>query len=947
MAQSPETSLLIQQCTKVKQVIEDSMKWVTANVEKDKRAVTIYNLKKLRREANRYENALPRRPSVAIFGQSQVGKSYLVSNLAKTPEAQSLFVKVPDTGEDVDFIASINPPGGGKEATGLVSRFTTESNWQPGQKPYLLRLFSQADVVKIIANGYLSDITQYTYTVNRAEIQKMIQTLQAGKQSSPCPGFSEDDVYDLKDYCNNNFRDSFIIKDLNNINFWDDIAGVVPFIDSSQRWQVFEILWGKQPFFTALFKQLSDGLKQLNFLSEVRTELSALTPQQDTILDVERLRELYKDKKKPPVNCYDGGTLIATLDRSILSALTAEVVLPLSDSTAQNPKRAFLKDADVLDFPGARSRQQIPEITFESKDDNDKLLVFLRGKIAFLFNRYNFNYEISTLLFCMDDKQPEVTDLGKFLYEWIRNTHGGSPEKRAERERQLALLVQQNSIAKLIPLLVVFTKFNIELAGNPATDIPGKLETHNAKWTARIGANFRDQMGFSVGDLWIQNWDNNGPFKNLFPLRDPKWSKSFFEGMDTDGKETQLRPEYVQKFEDMKNSWVNHPDVVAHVHNPLECWNEFTSPNKSGIDYIIKYMTPTCDPVIKRQQIKSGIDALKSQLYDTLSAFYQGGNIDDKLKKAKVSAAQVFMSLMKMQKDKNTFGNFVDKLTITDDLSWKIYFDLMMNKQVEVSETPVSKPAASGNTVDLDLIEMLGQFISIDKDESAQSILQKLRDFFDLQSDDELKAVLAESGIDIQKLLDLKDQKEKVGGDVNDRAFLFAENLLSRWLEYIETIKQDDVLFSLGMTKKTADLIINELNRSKNRVNLKKHIADAVREHVNTFQLTSNIDIVARISAILLNKFVNSLGWDFVPVSERPKVKPTDTATVFAPRVVKAPAKKDLKLSIDFPGERFFNEWAAGLRSSFEANVYYEEGVKDAAKAEADAKLGVILDQLK
>ena len=271
----------------------------------------------------------------------------------------------------------------------------------------------------------------------------------------------------------------------------------------------------------------------------------------------------------------------------------------------------------------------------------------------------------------------------------------------------------------------------------------------------------------------------------------------------------------------------------------------------------------------------------------------------------------------------------------------------MMNKQVDSSEATVAQPQTSGNTVDLDLIEMLGQFISIDKDESAQSILQKLRDFFDLQSDDELKAVLAESGIDIQKLLDLKDQKEKVGGDLNDRAFLFAENLLSRWLEYIEAIKQDDVLYSLGMTKKTADLIINELNRSKNRVNLKKIIADAVREHVNTFQLTSNIDIVARISAILINKFVNSLGWDFVPVSERPKVKPTDANTVFAPRVVKAPAKKDLKLSIDFPGERFFNEWAAGLRSSFEANVYYEEGVKDAAKAEADAKLGVILDQLK
>ena len=67
MAVSPQTASLVQQCTKVKQVIEDSMKWVSANVEKDKRAVTLYNLKKLRREAKRYENSLPRRPSVAIL----------------------------------------------------------------------------------------------------------------------------------------------------------------------------------------------------------------------------------------------------------------------------------------------------------------------------------------------------------------------------------------------------------------------------------------------------------------------------------------------------------------------------------------------------------------------------------------------------------------------------------------------------------------------------------------------------------------------------------------------------------------------------------------------------------------------------------------------------------------------------------------------------------------
>ncbi len=134
-----ENQKLIQDCLTIKSVIEDSMQWVAENVDPDKQKVTIYNLKKYRRTANRYEKAVPKRPSIAIFGQSQVGKSYLVSNLAKTPEGNSLEVVVPGQNEKVDFIEKINPPGGGKEATGLVSRFTILQNHETGQQPYIIR----------------------------------------------------------------------------------------------------------------------------------------------------------------------------------------------------------------------------------------------------------------------------------------------------------------------------------------------------------------------------------------------------------------------------------------------------------------------------------------------------------------------------------------------------------------------------------------------------------------------------------------------------------------------------------------------------------------------------------------------------------------------------------------------------------------------------------------
>lgn len=937
---------LAQKCTLIKQVIDDGMGWVNQNAEEDKREVTISDLKTYKRHINRYANALNKRPAIAIFGQSQVGKSYLVSNLAKTPQAYSLLVKVPGSGDEIDFIKNINPPGGGKEATGLVSRFTTADNFEPGWKPFELKIFSQADLVCVIANGYFSDITHYTYAIDREKIQKKITELAQGRDKSERTGFSEDDVYNIKEYLNDRFRDHFLIRDLNSINFWDDLADVVPYIDPLERWKILEFLWGGQPFFTDLFRELSSTLNQIKFLKSVRVDLDALTPQSDTILDVERLREFFSDTKKPAVKLYQGGTLLAEVDRSALSALTAEVVVPLVDETAEHPQRKFLKDADVLDFPGARSRQQIPEITFEEKQDDDKLLVFLRGKVAYLFDHYNINFEVSTLMFCQDDKQPEVTDLPKFLYDWISKVHGDSPQKREERERQLELLIGKTDIERIIPLLVVFTKFNIELAGNPATEQPGDLGPHNSKWTARIGANFADQMGISISDSWIEKWNGKGSFKNVFPLRDPKWSKAIYDGFDTEGKEIAIKADYVEKMKDMEKSWLNHSDVIKHVHNPLEIWKETTDLNKSGLDYIVKYMTPTTNPIIKREQIKGRIEKLQEDLASLLQSFYRGGTIDEKLQKARINAAQSFMQIMKMQKEKNSFGHLLNFLMLKENLSWKVFFDLMMREQIDDVDSEVEDETSDEKTIPIDLIEMLNQFIDIDESDSPDQILSKLKEYFAIDDDETLKEVMNQSGVNIEALLETHKSDEKPQNKY-DKSYIFAKKLLSAWLMHINEIKDDQVLDGLGIQKGMAELLLQELNKSKNRVNLKKLIADSTREHIKMFQLTSNVDIVARVSANVINKFVNTFGWVYETADKRPKIKKNDTNTIFAEIPVKAPVKKELKLSIEYPGESQFVQWTTGLRSSFEANVYFEEDVKDPEQAEADAKLGVIIQKIK
>ena len=99
-----------------------------------------------------------KRPSVAIFGQSQVGKSYLVQNLLKNTDNSGLEIVHPGRPEVLDFITDINPDGG-RESTGIVTRFTTEQSTssRPNEFPFQVELFGILDVASIICLSYIKN----------------------------------------------------------------------------------------------------------------------------------------------------------------------------------------------------------------------------------------------------------------------------------------------------------------------------------------------------------------------------------------------------------------------------------------------------------------------------------------------------------------------------------------------------------------------------------------------------------------------------------------------------------------------------------------------------------------------------------------------------------------------------------------------------------------------
>lgn len=157
----------------------------------------------LLRESNRLARALrkeaataARKMCVGVFGPSQSGKSYLISALAQDADG-SLLAALGD--ESADFIQDINPAGG-KESTGLVTRFTLTPSGAPTMFPVKLR--------SAVRTGYRQNPDEYLLRrlppphPARREDALAARVDELAKKAKGEPwraSFSEDDMIDLKE----------------------------------------------------------------------------------------------------------------------------------------------------------------------------------------------------------------------------------------------------------------------------------------------------------------------------------------------------------------------------------------------------------------------------------------------------------------------------------------------------------------------------------------------------------------------------------------------------------------------------------------------------------------------------------------------------------------------------------------------------------------------------
>lgn len=762
------------------------------------------------RRARRLQVAVERPTAVAVFGASQAGKSYLVSSLA-APRNKPL---VAAWGEErLDFLRDLNPEGG-KESTGLVSRFTIRRMPTPAGAPVPLLLLTQTDVVKILANTFLEDIQSPDLVPPSAEdIDKLFNKLEAEAGTAPCDRLTIDDVEELREYFDHYFRGREMIRALAG-SYWTRAARIIPRLPAHRRAEAYSPLWNFHPVFTQVLGEMIAALGKLGFPDYAFCDTNALRRDGGNLLDAATVLFLGMGPQGDIKVATSAGAS-AMLDRTVLTSLIAEVTVPVGEKPWD-----FFDHTDLLDFPGARTRNMYDSIdrAVADKDGVGGLGgLFLRGKVAYLFQRYNAEQEISAMLLCIGDSVQEVKTLPYMINGWVEQTIGATPQQRAQ---------QRNS------LYLVLTKFDKELDGKRGED-----PTTGQRWTNRLTASVLEPFGQFE---WMHNWAPGKPFNNTYWLRSKAVPCQNVFNYDQDGMETLAPPtapgEALRgaEFLDVRyKPYLANEIVRRHFSDPERAWQAVMTPNDGGITHLADALRPVCDPVLKQEQINGRLQELARDIDLQLRPHFHTGDMAAELERARGLARELLRALLGTMQAQ-MFGLLLRSLQVTEDQVTDIYW----RQQSEDAETPLQLGAAS----------------------EAQSYFDDLPDF------------LRSPGMALQ------------APAARDRFDQLAELMIAEWTRAMQAFAEDpQTETEFRLPREQITLLVGEITRAARRIDLRGSItrelhARAAYQGRAAQAMHKPVIIIEQA----INGFVQWLGFDREPVEKRPKTG--NGTPIFSPR---------------------------------------------------------------
>lgn len=580
--------------------------------------------------------------SIGMFGASQSGKSYVIGTLGA--EKGKPF-KVMLGKEAVEFVGTINPPGG-EESTGLVTRFTFHQLPEPlhADFPVRLVLLNESDVVRVIINTYLEDINRNMVGAEEPGVGDMVSWLAGYSGSSTAArGMSKDAILDVRDYLRlhfNNHARKF------HEDYWKWLLDKLPCLDGDARVRALSPLWGQVSEFSNLYKLLREALLSLDFSEVVYAKSEpTLLPSDSSILKVSTLECLGSETDNSPVlEVMTEGQKKVNIRGSVLSGLGKELVLQAENKPPDLP---FLEYADLLDFPGARSRlkKTLQELANDVKISD----FFLRGKVNYLFQSYVEARGLNAMFLCVGPDLQDVRTLPAEVTHWVHEFYGQDNQARSNPGGQP-------------PLFITLTKLDETLKEKPG-------QTTAQRWNARIKSSLIEQFGNLE---WFKTWHGTQPFQNILGFRNNKSypSKEIFKYDENKNEIGPLNTEREQWLQEQKGYFVQQDTVMTNVRDAGETWDGCMHPD-GGVSYLAQRLQDDFTSTTKAEQLLSIATTILRQTVKRLGSYYVSGDIDKEFEKKKDILSELGSGLNKCLSN-NRIGTFFEGMTPTEEKSFQL-----------------------------------------------------------------------------------------------------------------------------------------------------------------------------------------------------------------------------------------------------------------------------------
>lgn len=801
----------------------------------------------------RKKNAMKVNPAAAAYGESQVGKSYLISALL-SQQGKLYGITGPD-GTFYSFKSDINPQGGGKESTSLITRFTSDYTPEDPQYPIKAVLLSPTDLILVVCEAYFHNVDEDS-PLSFETIQQRVNDIRQQYAEQPvCHHLiSEADIYDILDYFEAAELPKTKYNNLKDAHFFRCLVEVIQKVPPHNWKDVISLFWNDNPRITKLYDDLVKQHEQLNFVSEVNLPIEAILRNKGTLLDVERMNEIYIPyTKQSDKDEYTAETAlqyrhpatgqtqtIAAYPKSFLCALTSEIVVSVPESIKQ--EKPFLADIDLLDIPGLR---RFDTAKTSQLTNNSLSTILRRGKVDCLFNQYSINERINILLFCQNHLQSSQSVMPDKLDRWIRKMIGATS---TDREKYVNEIPQ---------LFIISTWFNVDMEFKVDKDKIGNKESLNYRWKQRFDSTLVHEITKTDDTYdWMDNWTVSKPyFQNIYMLRDfgESYDKIFkiptkedLEKKHVEGEEKEV-PNYADFRKHLRETFINYDFVKKHFADPAQSWDSAAARDNDGTLPIINNLTKRA-ATIKLSRMTKYNDDLAKIIADIIQSLPVNDNDKEALlQKALANAGHIQLNMdIAFARDPFFYGKMMRVLLLRKDDIHNL-FKRMLNSIEKRQVVNLDRYAA----IRINVPELNPAL-------SYEQNLELLRVHYNKNTAAECEAYFKKENINLNELF---------FGNTN-RIKNFATELVEAMWDFWENthIAARRAELNGWLTQEGTDEMIAMLGKlfGPKGLGVSILISKRLRHYVDGYRNIENVyNMAADICAEMFNKFLNTIGKDY------------------------------------------------------------------------------------